>query len=44
MKEIKDLETKRADFDKEIEGYLKSWDWLNKQKRTDNERLRKTIT
>ena len=23
MKEIKDLETKRADFDKEIEGYLK---------------------
>ena len=24
MKEIKDLETKRADFDKEIESYLKS--------------------
>lgn len=23
MKKIKDLETKRADFDKEIEGYLK---------------------
>ena len=23
MKEIKDLETKRADLDKEIEGYLK---------------------
>lgn len=23
MKEIKDLETKRADFDKEIESYLK---------------------
>ena len=23
MKEIKDLETKRADFDKEIERYLK---------------------
>lgn len=23
MKEIKDLETKRADFDKEIECYLK---------------------
>ncbi len=23
MKEIKDLETKRADFDKEVEGYLK---------------------
>ena len=23
MKEIKDLETKRADCDKEIEGYLK---------------------
>lgn len=23
MKDIKDLETKRADFDKEIESYLK---------------------
>lgn len=23
MKEIKDLETKRADFDKEIESYLR---------------------
>ena len=23
MKEIKDLETKRADFDKEIQSYLK---------------------
>lgn len=23
MKEIKDLETKRADFDKEVESYLK---------------------
>lgn len=23
MKEIKDMETKRADFDKEIESYLK---------------------
>ena len=23
MKEIKDLETKRADFDKELESYLK---------------------
>ena len=23
MKEIRDLETKRADFDKEIESYLK---------------------
>lgn len=25
MKEIKDLETKRADFDKEIESYLKEF-------------------